>query len=193
MIIWLVPTDACGQVLLPPVHCCCPRARPLVGAPTSLNEQPVDSRASLVSPTARTWVVSGEGAGLGGGTLIETWSSCLGRELPRARPASRRSYFSSRKQEVSHGPRRPAGRLAPRVRLMSSWTEGPSLSPGKQEGGLEEEDRRRDPLSSKIGSPVGPQRKAGMRSVWIRPPSPLSGHTWPVGQEWPHAQTLQPS
>lgn len=45
---------------------------------------------------------------------------------------------SSGKQEVNHGLRRPAGHLAPRVRLMSAWTEGPSLSPGKQEGGLEE-------------------------------------------------------
>lgn len=77
---------------------------------------------------------------------------------------------------MSHGLRRPAGCLAPRVQLMSAWTEGPSLSSGKQEGGLEEEDRRRDPLPIKTGGPVGPQRKT-MRSAQIRPPSPLSGHT----------------
>lgn len=76
---------------------------------------------------------------------------------------------------MSHGLRRPAGCLAPRVQLMSAWTEGPSLSSGKQEGGLEEEDRRRDPLQIKTGGPVGPQRKL-MKSAQIRPPSPLSGH-----------------
>lgn len=57
---------------------------------------------------------------------------------------------------MNHGLRRQAGRLAPRVRLMSAWTEGPSLSPGKQEGGLEEKDRRGDPLPSKTDSLWGP-------------------------------------
>lgn len=59
---------------------------------------------------------------------------------------------------------------------MSAWTEGPSLSSGKQEGGLEEEDRRRDSLPIKTGGPAGPHRKL-MRSAQIQPRSSSSGHT----------------
>lgn len=156
MIIWLMPTDAlkagpsfsCSLLL--------PQDRPPAGAPTSLNEQPVNSQAGLVSKRTHTWVVNGEGTGLGGGTLVETLSSCPGREPPVPAQHPGETISSSRKQEVSHGLRRPAGCLASRVQLMNTWTEGPSLKPGKQEGGLEEEERRGDPLPSKTGSPVGP-------------------------------------
>lgn len=198
MSIWLMPPDACGQVLLSPVHCCRPlpppRARHPVSAPTSLNEQPVDSQAGLVPNTTWTWVVSGKGAGWRGEGNSDRDVEQLSREgAPQGLPSIQEKLFQLPETGSESWLRWPAGRLAPRVRLMSAWTEGPSLSPGKQEGGLEEEDRRRDPHSSKTGSPGGPQRKAGMRSVWVRPPSPLSGHTWPAGQERPHVQTLRPS